>query len=89
MRYVLHELVHAIQHALGKNKESDKDRDYLDRHDELEAFQYQLMFDKENLNKSDLDEYLNNLLEHHDVPRSEKKEKISELLARASAKELY
>lgn len=80
MRYVLHELVHAIQHSLDKNKKSDNDREYLDRHDELEAFQYQLKFDDENLSQKELKKYLDNLLDHHDVPNEKKEDKITELL---------
>ena len=86
MRYVLHELVHAIQHSLDKNKDSDKERDYLDRDDELEAFQYQLKFDKDNMSKGDLDEYLDNLMDHHDIPDVDRESKIIELMSKANLK---
>jgi hypothetical protein len=82
MRYVLHELVHALQHSLDKNKASDKEQDYLDRDDELEAFQYQLKFDKENLSKKDLNKYLKDLLDHHDVSDDDQDQKIIELMSK-------
>jgi len=79
MRYVIHELVHAVQHALDKNKDSDNQKEYLDRSDELEAFQYQIKFDVEN-NDEDIEEYIEGLLDHHDLDGSKKKEKRKELL---------
>ena len=80
MRYVIHELVHAIQHALNKNEDSDNQKEYLDRSDELEAFQYQIKFDAENNDEEDIEEYIEGLLDHHDLTGPKKKEKRKELL---------
>ena len=82
MRYVLHELVHAIQHSLDKNKDIDKTREYLERDDEQEAFKYQLKYDEKKLSKKDIKDYIENLLEHHDVPKKDKEELVRELTSK-------
>ena len=82
MRYVLHELVHAIQHSLDKNKDIDKTREYLERDDEQEAFKYQLKYDEKKSSKKDLKDYIENLLEHHDVPKKDKKQLVRELTSK-------
>ena len=84
MRYVIHELVHAIQHIdeYGK-KQTDKRKDYLNREDEIEAFQYQMKFDEEQRGEGEAEKYVNRLLKFHDVPEDQKEEKKEEIMERA------
>ena len=82
MRYVIHELVHAIQHVkdYGK-KQDDKRKDYLNREDEIEAFQYQVTYDNQTRGEEQAEKYVENLLDFHDISsdkREDKKEEIME-----------
>jgi hypothetical protein len=81
MRYVIHELVHAIQHVedFGE-KEDDKAQDYLDRDDEIEAFQMQNKYDAEQRGEEKVEEYVDGLLSHHNIPKSKREEKKDELM---------
>jgi len=85
MRYVIHELVHAIQHIdeYGK-KQTDKRKDYLNREDEIEAFQYQVKFDEEQRGEDEAEKYVNHLLKFHDVPEGQKEDKKEEIMERAN-----
>jgi hypothetical protein len=81
MRYVIHELVHAIQHADGKSRDKeDKAKDYLDKQTEVDAFIEQIKFDKENRGEEAAEEYVEELLDHHDLFGKKRKEKKEELL---------
>ncbi len=84
MKYVIHELVHVFQHIEEYDKKgtSDKHFNYLNREDEIEAFQYQLEYDKNKKGKENVEEYVDNLLKYHEVPRKERKEKKKELMER-------
>lgn len=85
MRYVIHEVVHAIQHIHEHGiKQADDEGAYLDREDEVEAFQYQVKFDKENRGESEAEGYVDRLLEYHDVPSKDKGEKKDELMELAN-----
>ena len=81
MRYVIHELVHAIQHVkdYGK-KQDDKRKDYLNREDEIEAFQYQVKYDNRNRGMEKTEEYVDGLLDYHDLPENKKKDKKKEIM---------
>jgi hypothetical protein len=80
MRYAIHELVHALQHMKLKGLESLEDLEYLDRGDELEAFQYQVEYESEERGQDVAEEYVENLIEYHEVPPDEREEKKKELL---------
>lgn len=84
MRYAVHELVHALQHMRleGKNKKDDG-KDYLDRSDELEAFQYQIKYDAKKRGPSKAKEYAQELVEYHKLPDGKSKKKKKELLNKA------
>jgi hypothetical protein len=81
LRYVIHELVHAFQHAKNKSKgDPYPDEDYLDRPDEVEAFQFQIEFDDGIRGEDDAVEYVEELLEYHDVPGRERVDKTEQLM---------
>lgn len=83
MRYVIHEFVHVLQHITEEKEgetESDKNDDYLDREDEIEAFQHQIKYDAKHRGISAAEKYTDELLEYHDIPKKEKKEKKKELM---------
>ena len=80
MSYLIHELTHVFQHIerFGK-KDPYKDKEYLDRPDEIEAFKNQIEQDAEDRPKSKVNEYVKSLVEYHNVPKDEKESKIKEL----------
>ena len=81
MRYVIHEMVHAIQHIeeYGK-KQTDKKKNYLNREDEIEAFQYQVKYDEAQRGEEKVDEYVDGLLRYHDIPEEQREEKKIEIM---------
>ena len=82
MRYAVHELVHSLQHLDSEESPASDDAAYLDQPDEIEAFQYQAEFDKNNRGEDQVIEYVEELLDYHDIPEHEKEEKKTELLER-------
>ncbi len=79
-RYLLHELVHCFQHMENEGiKQKDKEKEYLDRPEELEAFQYQIKFDAKERSAEKANDYTNDLLSYHKIPKNERKDKKKEL----------
>jgi len=84
MRYIIHELVHAIQHMDDYDKkDNDKKKKYLNREDEIEAFQYQLKYDKENRGDEEAEKYVDHLLDFHKIPEDQKEDKKEEIMEKA------
>jgi hypothetical protein len=61
-------------------KKNRKNKVYLNRPEELEAFQYQIKFDAEKRSDKDVEEYVNNLISYHKIPKEKRKEKKEELM---------
>ncbi len=83
MRYVIHEFVHVLQHISEERngeKETDKKQDYLDREDEIEAFQHQIKYDAKHRGIDEAEKYTDELLEYHEISGKEKKKKKEELM---------
>ncbi len=83
-RYAVHELVHALQH-MDSNKaekihEAYDQEDYLDRPDELEAFQTQIKFDANQRGTENVVDYVEDLLDYHEIPEYQRSDKKRELL---------
>jgi len=75
MRYLLHESTHVLQQEAGQvNGKVDKDN-YLDDENEQEAFQAQISFQNKHEGPEEVQEYIENLLDHHDIKGKERKEK--------------
>lgn len=84
MRYAIHELVHALQHMKLVGLEALECENYLDRYDEVEAFQYQIKYDSKTRGLEEAEDYVDDLIEYHEVPDHKKEEKKDELMDRAS-----
>lgn len=83
MRYVVHELVHAFQHMNKKSKEDiHKDKEYLDRPDELEAFQVQIQYDAKHRGEEEAEKYVDDLIEYHEIPDHKQDHKKEQLMKR-------
>ena len=73
MRYVVHEMTHVMQQEAGKvDGTTDKDK-YLEDENEVEAFSVQIEYMDEHVPHKELQEYLENLLDHHGVEGKERK----------------
>jgi hypothetical protein len=88
MKYVIHELVHVFQHIdeYGKKKKINRKKDYLNREHEIEAFQYQLQFDKKQKGEKKVEDYVENLLDYHKIPDSKREDKKKELMEKVDDK---
>ena len=81
MRYSIHELVHSLQHMKTDEQEfSEDDGEYLDRGDEIEAFQFQIKFENEARGPDAAEEYVEDLIEYHEVPEHKEESKKNQLL---------
>jgi len=82
MRYVIHELTHSIQHVQNFNKKDIKkdNEEYLDKDTEVEAFKYQVEFDRESRGKGKAEKYVEDLLDYHDITGKDRADKKDELL---------
>lgn len=82
MRYAIHELVHALQHMQRIEADPYEDEEYLDRPDELEAFQFQIEYEESARGEPEAEAYVDDLLEYHEIPVEERTEKKEELLSK-------
>lgn len=79
--YAVHEITHYLQHTSGScNGHAEQNKSYLDNESEIEAFQNQLKYREKTENKSEVNEYVEDLFNKHDVPKKERPEKRKELL---------
>ena len=81
MRYIIHEFCHVLQQVNGMVEGKVDKEDYLDDDNEVEAFQAQLSYMSKHDSPEEIQEYLEHLLDHHDIKgkeREEKKEKLTE-----------
>ena len=86
MRYVIHELTHAVQHILNNGSKSSKSKDdYLEKDSEVEAFQRQIEYHADNASNKEAEKYVDELLAYHDTPRNKQKDIKEELLDRVEA----
>lgn len=80
-RYLLHELTHCLQHMKKEGEKKVKKEDvYLNRPEELEAFQYQIKFDADKRSDEKVNDYVNNLISYHKIPKEERKKKKEQLM---------
>jgi predicted SprT family Zn-dependent metalloprotease len=80
-RYVVHELTHVFQHMKKEfSRKKEKKKEYLDRPQEIEAFQNQIKFDAKNRTEKEAKEYVNDLLDYHDLDGNKRNETKDKLL---------
>ena len=82
--YGVHEMTHWLQQTTGtKATKSSDDGDYLDNPYEQEGFQNQIEYIAKQNGEDEAEEYVDNLLEHHDVnDKKEIKEKKEVLMSK-------
>lgn len=88
--YGVHEMTHWLQQTTGnKATKSSDDGSYLDNPYEQEGFQNQVEYIAEQFGKDEAEEYVDDLLEHHEVDsKKEKEEKKDTLMSRVASKKL-
>jgi hypothetical protein len=81
--YLVHEGTHHFQQCFGdKPTKGSDDGDYLDNKYEVEGFQNQVEYMANEFGKDDAEEYVDNLLDHHEITKKKEKEnKKEELMA--------
>lgn len=88
--YLVHELTHALQQTSGSSPtKGSTDDTYLDNKDEQEGFQNQTEFISEEHGDDAAEEYVDQVLDHHEVTdNKERKERRDELLSIAAINNL-
>ena len=79
--YMVHELTHWAQQTTGsKPTKGSDDASYLDNPAEKEGFQNQSEYIAETQGEDEAEEYINQVMDHHDVKGKEREKRIDELL---------
>ena len=85
--YLVHEILHVLQQCWGDKATRSSDvGSYLDNEYEKEAFQKQTEYIAKTKGEDEAEDYVENLLDYHEVDEEEKGEKKDELLSTASFK---
>lgn len=79
LHYIIHEITHYLQHTSG-DCNNDPNVDYLDNESEVEAFQNQLKYKEKTESPKEVNKYIKDLFDKHDIPNDERKQKKKELL---------
>lgn len=84
--YLAHELAHYAQQTTGDGPtQGSTDDTYLDNKYEQEGFQVQTEYLSETKGNEVADEYIDDVLKYHEVPKSERAERKKQLLQLASS----
>lgn len=79
MRYIIHEVTHVMQQDAGKVDGPVSKADYLDDKNELEAFRAQISYMSSHESPEEVQHYLEQLLDHHNIRGKERVEKARKL----------
>lgn len=82
--YLIHEFTHTMQQCLGdKPTQGADDGEYLKNPNEQEGFQNQIEYIANEFGDQEAEDYVDNLLDHHEVEdKKDKKELKEELMAK-------
>jgi len=79
--YLIHEYTHWLQQTTGnKPTQSSDDGSYLDNPAEQEGFQNQIDFISDHFGDEEANDYVDNLLDHHDITSKNEKDDKKEIL---------
>lgn len=79
--YGVHEITHWLQQTTGtKPTKSSDDGSYLDNPFEQEGFQNQIEYISKQDGKEEAEDYVNNLLDHHEIESDKERDKKKETL---------
>ncbi len=83
--YLVHEITHFLQQCFSnKATKGSNDDNYLDNEYEVEGFQNQSDYIAQTEGEGAAEDYIDKVVEHHDVPKGKKQKKKDELLNQAS-----
>lgn len=82
--YLIHEITHVLQQTCNsKPTKGSDDGSYLDNPHEEEAFQNQVEYISKQLGEDEAEDYVDNLLDHHEIDnKPEREDKKDELLSK-------
>ncbi len=81
LHYCVHELKHNFQQCYGDGPtEGSSDDDYLDNEFEQEGFQAQTEYIDEKSGPKAADNYIEKVMDHHEVPKEDRKDRKDQLL---------
>lgn len=79
--YIVHELTHWLQQTTGTGPiKGSNDGEYLDNEFEQEGFQNQTKYISDTRDDDSAIDYIDKVMDHHEVPKKERKSKQEELL---------
>lgn len=79
--YAIHEMTHFCQQTTGtKPTKSSDDGNYLDNPFEQEGFQNQIEYIANQFGEDEAENYVDDLLEHHEVEDEDEKDKLEDIL---------
>lgn len=79
-RYILHELTHCLQQDNNMVSGKTDKEDYLDDENEQEAFGAQIAYMCEHEDAEEIQNYIENLLDHHNIKGKERREKAKKII---------
>lgn len=82
--YLIHEFVHVLQQCFGKKPTQGADEgEYLENPAEQEGFQYQIKYIDDKFGPDKANQYVEQLLDHHDIKDSQdREEKKDDLMSK-------
>jgi len=82
--YLIHEFVHVLQQCFGeKPTQGADDGEYLENPAEQEGFQYQIEYIDNEFGSNKAEDYVDQLLDHHEIKDSkDRKKKTEQLMSR-------
>jgi hypothetical protein len=79
--YLVHESVHVLRQCFdSKPSIGAEEGDYLSNPDEQEAFKFQVQFLDDQYGEDQAEDYVDNLLDHHDVKDEDEREEKKDVL---------
>jgi hypothetical protein len=80
-QYLVHEMIHFLQQFTGNTQGHEKS-EYLDKDTEIESFKTQVDYKKRNEGKEEAEEYVDDLLDYHNLDGKKREQKEKELLGK-------
>jgi len=81
--YMIHELTHVFQQCFGDGPtHSEPGEHYLDNEFEQEGFQNQTKYISDIKGDDEAEEYVDKVLDHHEIPQKERKKRFKELMGK-------
>ncbi len=79
--YLIHEITHYLQQCFrNKPTQGAEEGDYLENPDEQEGFKYQIQYIAKEFGENRADDYVENLLDHHEVEDKKDREDKKDVL---------